>query len=215
MARKIQRDDNPADINWQLLLSFGFLGLSALGAYMSWRSMMRAEQDAPPRRILDPGESVLLLGDSIGVGLEKPLRHLLETYGSHFDSMVEVGTSAGSWAPRVSDADGGYDVILLSLGSNDIASGVVVPSESQKLDELLSHLRSRGAKTYWIVPPSFREEGLTNVQQDFTDLMGQKGLFPLPIQGPQQDVSKDPMRLHLTPQGYQAYAAQIFDALTR
>lgn len=191
----------------------GAIGVT-LGLIGFYRSLNPDESPRPSvGRILNPGEHVLLVGDSIGEGLEKPLEKRLQTYGATLTAHTQRGATAKTWASKLEDHDGGYDVILLSLGTNDAAG---VPAlQGPALDEMLAKLRSRGAKVYWIWPPSFRYEGLSDTEEEFRQMMEERGVPPLELLGPQPDTSQDPMHVHPTPQGYDHLAAQVFDALTR
>lgn len=218
IAPVVEREANPlGGVPWSLVLGFGTLAVSFWATWMSWkahRDAEKAKQEAGERK-LEPGDSVLLIGDSIGVGLSPYLEDLLGDYGSTMKSKVEVGTTFRTWSARTTDDDGGYDVVLVSLGSNDAAGCYWCEEEGRAMDDLLGKLRSRGAQVFWVTPPSFRREGLRKNQEELVAMLEERGLLPLEVKGPQQDVSQDPQHLHLTPNGYRAYAAQLFDALTR
>jgi hypothetical protein len=194
------------------------LALGAVGLFITYKGLTggssSAAKPAPePRRILAPGEPVLLIGDSIGVGIERPLRERLEAYGSHLDALVKIGTTARYWSTHLDGRDGGYPVILVSLGSNDVALGP--EQEDADLAHLAALLQSRGNAVYWITPPSFRQGAFKPKQQLWADMMRDHGIPELDLDGPQPSVEYDPMRLHLTPDGYAQMAGQIVDALKR
>lgn len=195
---------------YSLLLGLGGLGLTAYGMF---RQSKQTEAEEKARRLLRPGDSFILIGDSIGVGLQDHLSKLSHDYGSSFDSLVKIGTTVTYWNQHVDARDAGYDLILLSLGSNDVVGDPT--QQAQAMNELIDKLTARGAPVYWIVPPSFRIGHFKPRQQIFADMLADRGVFPLQVDGPQQSVASDPMHLHLTPQGYRTYAAQIFDAITR
>lgn len=208
-----QRKPNP--INWSLLLGFASLAVSAGVAYLGWKAAKKAEERASETiSPLEPGESVLLMGDSIAEGLDPHLRRLFEGFGSPFEARWKRGTTARYWDAESTDEAGGFDLVLLSLGSNDIAGSYWAPEEAAALDSLIGKLRSRGASVYWVRPPSFRYEGLTDAQAFFAELMRERGVFELSVQGPQPDVLSDPQHLHLTPDGYRTLASQLFHAAT-
>lgn len=173
-----------------------------------------AEVPTKPDRWLDPGQSVLLLGDSIAEGIDTPFRNLVMQYGSPIDSLIKRGSTASYWSSRVTEADAGHHLIVLSLGSNDVAL-FDLNSEAAAMDTLISKLSQRGAYILWFPPPSFREGAFTERQQQFAEMLRVRGVIPLVLLGPQPSTADDPMHLHLTPNGYKTLAAQIFDALTR
>lgn len=194
---------------YSLLLGLGGLGLTAYGMF---RQSRQSQSEEKSKRLLRPGDSFVLIGDSIGVGLQDHLSKLSHDYGSSFDSLVKIGTTVTYWNQHVDSRDAGYDLILLSLGSNDVVGDPT--QQAQAMNELIDKLTARGAPVYWIVPPSFRIGHFKPKQQIFADMLADRGVFPLEVDGPQQSVASDPMHLHLTPQGYRTYAAQIFDAIT-
>lgn len=189
-----------------LLMGFGGLGLTAYGLFN------KKEEGPPPKKMLEQGASFLLLGDSIGVGLQKPMAKLSEAYGSYMDSETEIGTSVTYWANHITNSEAGFDLTLLSLGSNDVVGDPA--HEAAAMDSLIGTLQSRGATVAWIVPPSFRLGNFTPKQELFAQMLADRGVFPIPIEGPQPSVAEDPMHLHPTPAGYAAYAAQIFTSIT-
>jgi len=194
---------------YYLLIAAGGLFLTGYGVY---RNIQQEKQKKVPQRMIRPGDSFLLIGDSIGVGLQDPLAKKSEQYGSYLDTLVKIGSTVSYWSSQVDERDAGYDLILLSLGSNDVVGDPTL--EAAAMDRLIATLSSRGAPVYWIVPPSFRLGHFTTKQQIFADMLADRGVFPLPIDGPQQSVASDPMKLHLTPDGYRTYAAQVFEAIS-
>lgn len=166
-----------------------------------------------PARLVDPGDSVLLLGDSIGVGIENPLASLLAQYGAKFSSDVEIGRTIAGVASHLSPLMAYNKVTVLSVGSNDAVLQDPY-AEAQALDHLLDLLRSNGGKVYWFLPPSFLYGQLTGAQQKVANLLQSRGVKLLHLAGPQPSVSSDPQHLHPTVAGYKTLASQVFDALT-
>jgi len=191
------------------------VGLSVAGLFLSYK-MVKAFTRKPyrPHRLVEPGAHVLLIGDSLGEGLEKPLTTSLAAHGAQLHAMVKRGATAAYWAAHTDDRDGGYDHVLLSLGTND-ARRFDVEDERDDLARLVGHLRSRGSEISWLMPPSFKEGALREKEQRFADMLAELRVAPLDTYGPQQDVSQDPERVHLTPNGYAAWAGQIVESLTR
>jgi lysophospholipase L1-like esterase len=162
---------------------------------------------------LNPGDHILLLGDSIGEGIQMPLNQRIDDYGAKLTSLVKRGASAAYWADKITDADGAYEVVITTLGTNDIAGSY--EQEGPALDRLLGHLESHGAPVYWVIPPAFRIGNFTERQAGWANMLTERGVRILDLQGPQPSTASDPMRVHLTPDGYKTLAAQIVDALTR
>jgi lysophospholipase L1-like esterase len=201
--------------NWT---KFGYL-LSAVGVGLGVYAAVRRDPakdngllPAPPR-LLDPGDSLLLLGDSIGVGIQHPLNDLSVAYGTVMTSHTKVGTTITYWSQRVDDSWGAYKVVLLSLGSNDAVSRP--EAQEAALANLLEHLRVYGADVLWLRPPSFIPGLLKPGQLAVEKLFADAGVPALELHGPRVSVAGDPQKLHPSPKGYATLAAQAFDALTR
>lgn len=188
-----------------LLASFSLVAVSIWGAFHS------SDPAPPPARIVDPGDHVLLLGDSIAEGLASPLEHRLALYGSPLVTVAHRGDSITALANKAGHDWSAYKVIVLSAGSNDLPQGA---REGPALRRLLGVLRQQGAMVLWLVPPSFHAEGLTPPQAAVADLFHAQGVPLVPIQGPPVRTDLDPMGIHPDPAGYHQLAAQIADALT-
>lgn len=188
-----------------LLASFSLVAVSVWGAFHS------SDSAPPPPRLLDPGEHVLLVGDSIAEGLAAPLEHLLSLYGSPLVTIAHRGDSITALANKAGRDWSAFRVIVLSAGSNDLPQGA---REGPALQRLLGILRQQGAMVLWLVPPSFHGEALTPQQAAVDDLFHAAGVPLVPIQGPPVRTDLDPMGIHPDPAGYRQLAAQILDALT-
>jgi hypothetical protein len=162
------------------------------------------------------GGSVLLLGDSIGVGLDGPLSSDLAAQGVNTDASVTVGQSIRGQVAALGPPARQYKVVLLSLGSNDTAASSAdgsTNSEGPDLQKIVDFYKPYGSTLLWIWPPSFIQGALTPAQQGVAATFLAVGVSPVPIQGALPSVASDPMKLHPTPQGYAAYAQQIAAAL--
>jgi len=202
--------------NWT---KFGYVLSTAgfcLGLYGVFRRPQAAAQAAalpPSQRVLHPGDSFSLVGDSIGVGMQHPLNDLSNAYGTFLTSHVKVGTTIGYWAKLADDSWGAYKAVILCLGSNDAAGKP--EAEATELASLLQRLRAYGALVFWLRPPSFNLAALKPGQAAVEQLFWDAGVPALELYGPPVGVAGDPMKLHPSPQGYKTLAAQTFDALTR
>lgn len=178
-------------------LSIAGLVLTIFGLVQSSRA---AKAPAP---LLQEGEPVLLLGDSIGVGLEAPLRAALLPRGHHLYASVERGRSITAQAAHGLPAmDPIAEVALLSLGSNDPNPD----SEESALQSLKAKLEGLGMRVYWIVPPVFAKG--TPAQLRAENLFVRTGIPPIET-ATLPSVNSDPLGVHPTPAGYADYAAQI------
>lgn len=116
------------------------------------------------RAQLQQGDKVLLIGDSLSVGLTAPLGSLIRKAGFGFlNGPGEVGSLIPQWAPGgslhgrlVTGLAAKPKVVLISLGTNDeytYKTAQTVETDMQKLDALVAEIQSAGASVYWIGPP--------------------------------------------------------------
>jgi lysophospholipase L1-like esterase len=72
---------------------------------------------------LRPGDRILLVGDSLAVGLSTPLGALAKDRGIAFSALATVGTRIDQWAQSqdLKDALASFQptIVLISLGTND------------------------------------------------------------------------------------------------
>jgi len=104
---------------------------------------------------------VLLVGDSLAVGLGPYLRELSGPRRVAFDSTAAVGTRIDQWssnaALRGKIASFQPTLVLVSLGTNDAyMMGGVVTAEQQRarLRDLVAMIKASGADYVWIGPPA-------------------------------------------------------------
>lgn len=120
---------------------------------------------------------VVLIGDSLGVGLARPLRSLVEADGHTFQSLAVGASAAWQWSYNLYTRSLGSPVglsliraadpklLLVSLGTNDCARYAGVSEENwnpeanqQRLDDfVLSLLEMTDGNVVWIEPPSLPE----------------------------------------------------------
>ena len=124
------------------------------------------------------GARLLLVGDSLAVGLAPPLGQLARDNGVLFDSAGKVGSTVGQWADPNSSLGVVLRqklaqkpaVVLVSLGTNDEALSVAsARAELPLLDQLVETIKASGADLAWVGPPkflagqSFKPNGFTAV----------------------------------------------------
>jgi len=105
-------------------------------------------------RAAAPRGRVLLVGDSLAVGLAGPLR----TLGINLDSSAVVGITIGYWlttgAAKLHGALAAKPgLILISLGTNDAYSSATQERLEADARKLLAQLVASGAAVVWIGPP--------------------------------------------------------------
>lgn len=182
--------------------------LLGLGA-VSWRILRTGGGILRPKP-LTRGSRVVLLGDSLGVGISPALREQLEAVGVELLSEPHVGWTARQTNNLLtSRSDLAGDAVVFSLGSNDAA--LFDPSsEAEAIQSLVAIARARGARRIvWLVPPNFASSAppapaTSAKQQAFA------ALWPSDVerlQGPTAMLGSD--GIHLPPAGYRAFAESV------
>jgi hypothetical protein len=145
---------------------------------------------------------MLLVGDSLAVGLSAPLKQLCSGSGLQFASMAKEGTTILAWSARDFPQ---ADITLVSLGTNDMRLSDPL-SERPKLDALLARLRSRSKRVVWLMPPPmpFPDRGVLKMILDATAAAGVEVMPSL------EGISRAPDKIHCTPAGYAAWAGMIW-----
>ena len=154
---------------------------------------------------------IWLIGDSLGVGLLKPLRKLAAAEGVVLDGSPVGGTAVAQWtsgAKYVANIDAALKwpagVFLVSLGTND-AINKVVPD----IASLVLRLRSQGARVVWIGPPTtgvaFAPTVIASLQRQ-CDALGVDYIDSR--QAKFQRALGD--TIHATPAGYAAWASWLW-----
>jgi lysophospholipase L1-like esterase len=151
----------------------------------------------PPK--LHPGKRVFLLGDSLAVGLSRPLSALAKDNRVAFESMAIQGTRLDQWAnnPKLFAAIQKFkpDVILVSLGTND---------EYMKLDggvKQAPHLHTLLANP---------KTGTNGVVPLIMKNVPSSHYFP----SHELEIPRAPDKLHPTTAGYAGWAAKIWSWIT-
>lgn len=209
----------PSRDKWIIIGTAGTLMLGAVGLYLTYKKNNEASSSGgertppseevppplPPRPTLVAGDKVLLIGDSIGVGLEGPLRKELGQHGVYLDAVVKTGASIQS-TKSVAPMGGQYALVLISLGTNDAARQnplLEMPDAAELFGKLV------GAKDIvWVYPPAFAggtspEKGKEAVEEIFRAY----SISAAPITA--ASVMQDPSRLHPAPAGYLDMARQL------
>ncbi len=110
---------------------------------------------------IKPGKTrLLVVGDSLAVGLSPYLGALASPRKVAFDSLAAVGTRIDQWAHSATLRDKlrsfSPTLVLVSLGTNDayMMGTDIVSKQRAELRTLLAMIRDSGADYVWIGPPA-------------------------------------------------------------
>ncbi len=172
--------------------------------------------------LIKKGDRILLVGDSLSVGLKFPMAALAKEAGYEFKHLGKEGTAMNAWAADTSHGSSlnaelsGWKptIVLVSLGTNDEAikkynpSADVVTQQSPYLPKLLAKIRASGATVLWIGPPanSFMSPELRKL---IRSSVGSDHYF----NSESYNIPKQPDAIHPTVKGYSAWAGVIWSWL--
>ena len=186
-----------------------YVGLGLAAGYGLVRTIWR------PR--LRPGESrLLLVGDSLAVGMAPYFRELASASRISFTSLAVVGTRIDQWSdnPTLRDTLASFrpTIVLVSLGTNDeyLTGADAVTRQRAALDRLLKLVGTAAPKDIiWIGPPTLpkRSNGIVAMLQD---------AIPSSDYFPSQALTlpRGPDGIHPTARGYAGWAGTIWQWLS-
>jgi len=186
-----------------------YVGLGLAAGYGLVRTIWR------PR--LRPGESrLLLVGDSLAVGMAPYFRELASAARIPFTSLAVVGTRIDQWSdnPTLRDTLASFrpTIVLVSLGTNDeyLTGADAVTRQRAALDRLLKLLGTAAPQdVIWIGPPTLpkRSNGIVAMLQD---------AIPSSDYFPSQALTlpRGPDGIHPTARGYAGWAGTIWQWLS-
>lgn len=145
-----------------------------------------------------------VIGDSLGVGLAPALRKLLGSV----DGAAINGTRIDTWEElgKRQNIGGNAPVVLVSLGTNDIASGVMPPRVRALVPHLVHEVRMGNSKVGWIGPPTLPWAGTELRAALASELASQN--VPL-FDSTRIAFERAPDRIHATAAGYATWAQAI------
>ena len=166
---------------------------------------------------IQAGETrLLLVGDSLAVGLSTPFKDMAQKSNVAFASLAKVGTRMDQWAKNadLTTALTTFQptLILVSLGTNDAsmlpASAMSIATPA--LTTLLARLRATGAEVVWIGPPTLPAAKSPQVLDLIRSTLDKKHSFP----SEQLVIPRGPDQLHPALKGYVGWAELVWKWLT-
>ena len=205
----------PPIIKKNPLVVVGAAAAALLGlVFLSRRSGSGGNGSASsPTLAVGPGDRVLLIGDSLAVGLTKPMQALADAQGIVFRGHAEVGTRIDQWdgGARWDAALQGFSptVVVISLGTNDFKMFDPATQQAGHITGLLQKIRDLGARSAWIIPPTmpFPDKGL---RQAIADAGPDLALHAEQI----VNIPRAEDKIHYTPSGYTMFAQALWSCLT-
>jgi len=166
----------------------------------------------PPRVQLQPGESILLVGDSLAQGLGPPLGKIAAEAGHPFAHESQVGTRVEQWGEngRAEAAlqRSGATFVIVSLGTNDAVTNAAFQERfAGRAADLVARLRAGGARVvYWVIPPTMpfaTDTIVAGIQASGAAMFDSRAI----------EVPRTGDNIHPTIAGTAAWAAAIFESI--
>jgi len=206
-------------------------GLAAIGTVALAVSLRRGDtarriQPEPSGRdpLIFAGDRIVLCGDSLGVGLRKPMADLAAADGLEFTGIAVGGTAVFQWAKRrltIAGKPVGTEpimelsptVVLVSLGTNDGAMpDASIENERSSVQTFVQTVCGSGARMVWLLPPP--EVNVPRLAHAVEVITGSPAVsewgvvFYRTPAGSVQLQSAD--RIHPTAVGYKAWAEDVW-----
>lgn len=176
------------------------------------------------------GERVLLIGDSLAVGMAPHFAALAKEAGIELKSLAISGTRIDQWASsaELAKALEGFqpDLVLVSLGTNDsfMQGADVVAKQQVQLEKLLNVLSTWPRKkdyglgadnVVWIGPPTLPNPPSPGMAKMIQDSAG-NALSPRLhyFHSEKLEIPRGPDKLHPTVRGYAGWAGAIWHWLS-
>lgn len=180
---------------------------------------------ASEAKLMSRPSRVLLIGDSLAVGMSDPFSKLASKSVHSFSGKgCKAGSAAGPSCTSIVGASVLYwskdaaiqpvlaaykpQVVLISLGTNDFQYGAAAkPKVRDAINALVSKIKDSGATPVWIDPVSMPFEDTAGVRESWKA----SGVPFFDSSGLVYKRSKD--GVHLTQDGYQDWASKIWSWL--
>jgi lysophospholipase L1-like esterase len=183
------------------LLYAGLLVAAGVGLVRAFRG---------PR--IEPGQTrLLLVGDSLAVGLATPMRALAAEANVPFDQISRSGTRIDQWAgsQKLAEKIQNFNptMVLVSLGTNDEYMGAgAAARQAPHLERLLVALRANQAEVIWIGPPRLPKPSSNGIVPLLRKTIARDHYFP----SEKLTIPRGPDGLHPTARGYAGWAGAIW-----
>lgn len=176
---------------------------------------IQQNEDMIPKRLtsVNPGETVLLVGDSHAQGLRHRLKENAKSAGYKFSSHAIEGTMTKQWIKWLKKdiETNSPGLIIISLGTNDsVANEAWLDRNASCYEEILKIASTSMTEVVWIGMPTYKTKRLKNVRK-VSDLIAATHVSMF-------DSTVVPIRLtedgiHATASGYSTWSDAIWNWL--
>jgi lysophospholipase L1-like esterase len=188
------------------------LGALVLGGKKGKARTVTSSTPSGPGKLSRADAHVLLLGDSLAVGLAPELAKLAKRDSVDFAAEPKGGTSVCQWVedswllPPLKKHNA--NLLLLSLSANDYQRNDPEHVRAS-INELVRKAQGYGVRVRWIAPPRMPFRDPNDVRQMWVDALGSEPWFD----GEELDIPRGPDHIHPTGPGYAAFALAVWSWL--
>jgi len=184
--------------------------IGGAGTYAVVRAVTR-------RPKLDENSRLMVVGDSLAVGMNPHFKELATAEGIPYVSLAKQGTRIDQWnqsAQLLLTLDQFTPtIVLVSLGTNDAYTSITPESQMEAMDELIDKLASKGAEIVWIGAPALPDTyyGRHPSEEMLEAIRSQA---PYYFDSHKLSIPRGPDELHPTSGGYGGWAGAVWEWLT-
>ena len=157
---------------------------------------------------VQPGSTILLAGDSLGVGMSNRFYSLAKVSGYKPVVRAISGTSTFQWVVWIKKH---LDVhkpalVLVSLGTND-AMQLARAKKQDVYAEISRVIEGSGAKLVWILPHRISKSRIPKID-DAREFI--RSTVPLSFDSAKIDIPLSPDKVHTSTKGYESWIEEVW-----
>jgi lysophospholipase L1-like esterase len=160
---------------------------------------------------ITPGSRVLLVGDSLAVGMTPHFAELAKEQRLPLESLALTGSRIDQWAgsQKLAERLATFrpTLVVVSLGTNDeYMQGDAVGRQRPYLAELVGKVHASGAELAWVGPPTLPKPKSNGIASLIQEHVPREAYFHSETLG----IPRGPDKLHPTAVGYAGWAGAIW-----
>lgn len=158
----------------------------------------------------DDRPTILVAGDSLGVGLSPKLKELGKSCGYRVVTSSIGGTTTLQWSKWLPKKIAAVkpDVVVLSLGTNDAGLwGKWTLEHPDVVDTIVKTVEEAGSELVWVGPPELPRRALPLRDPIVGMIAAKVSMF---FDSSEVRDGKAPDQIHYTPAGYAAWADSVW-----
>lgn len=158
--------------------------------------------------IVKPGSTVLLAGDSLGVGMSNRFYSLVRASGYKPIVKAISGTSTFQWVVWIKKHLETHRpaLVIISLGTND-ALQLERAKKQDMYGEMSKVIEESGAKSVWILPHRISKSRIPKIDETREFI---RSIVPLSFDSTAIDIPLAPDKVHTSTKGYESWIEEVW-----